>query len=245
MLRELDATWQTMRDRWHRMILLADGADDFYINADPQTVQEYRQAVAGQPRAGLEPTPTVWQPTLRPFEVAAIDVYRFFVWVGLLVLDGSLHPKTAYGVLGTEVARRSRPVRALLAAEAMGLTYAGTIFKTDLPMAAPVPPGGVLHPWAQMHPGIAQRVAILLDVLWAEAAVLEDLGDYDLAYAATVKEVRGTGRRNRRRALSAALRLRSPIAALRLTRRLRRSEWRSLLIRSACRDRRLLSSAIT
>lgn len=84
-----------------------------------------------------------------------------------------------------------------------------------------------IQDWLLYHDGIRSRCLILLDLLWAEAARVEDLSPSDLISAADVK--RNTGHINRNRLFDECKRINRqfiPFKAYHLSCYLRHSEYR-------------------
>lgn len=99
------------------------------------------------------------------------------------VLQGRLSARLAYDILGEDLIRNSASVRYAIDVSPQ-VTY-----------------------YLRNHPGIRRRVLLLLDVLWAEAALRGDLSEREAATARATKAAYRSGVRNRRRLRREARRL--------------------------------------
>lgn len=95
------------------------------------------------------------------------------------VLQGQLEVSDVYPIFGTEILRNSRPLRVMLEA-----TYSYSLFTTS---EAHLKVRREIQDWSIYHDGIRRRCLILVDLLWAEAARLEDLPPSDMKSAAEAK----------------------------------------------------------
>lgn len=115
------------------------------------------------------------------------------------VLQGQIDIQDAYPALGTDLLRYSRRFRTILDAPCTetGRTFEKT--STHLQIR------DQLQDWLIYHDGRRRRCLILIDLLWAEAARLEDLPPSDLLSAAESKLL--SGQLNRYRLFSECMRL--------------------------------------
>ncbi|MBK8342940.1 MAG: hypothetical protein IPL12_06165 [Bacteroidetes bacterium] len=138
------------------------------------------------------------------------------------VLQGHLKIGDIYPIFGTQFLRQSRPLRILLEAEKQnpnqfdGTTQQHLRIRTEM------------QDWLIYHDGLRRRCLILIDLLWAQAAKLEDLPPNDLQSAAEAKK--NTGKLNRNRVFNETIRLQGIInihLAIKLAMYLRKAEYRS------------------
>lgn len=239
MVVELGDRWKGLRRSWDLLLLVSRGPGDYYINTSLEEVQAYAAIVSEDEEldARTEDSAERYENLVyrvRPYEMAVQDVGRFLSQIGFLILNGQLRPELAYAILGTEVVRNSRAIRVLTDTHAPPLGWKGQIDCKEVGDRQP-PPGERfrqnLRNWFDYHPGIRRRLLIVLDILWAEAARLEDLERYDLALAATIKERCRTGERNRKRLMKEAVKLGHRLRGRRLARRLLHAEFQSQFAR--------------
>jgi hypothetical protein len=221
--------WIEARRAWAAIVYLGRDFGEFYQIADAAHQAELRSATG---RANLH-APTPWALD------AVRDVSGTLSDVCLRILQGQLTVGDAYPILGTEFLRHSRPLRALLDVEYVtrfGLVNPGEeeIANWHLRVQREV------QDWLIYHDGIRRRCLILIDLLWAEAARLEDLPPPDLRSAATAKE--RSGGPSRTRLARECVRLRGLAGvprAMGLSRFLRHAEYRRRGRRIGIERRRL------
>ncbi|EMJ90280.1 hypothetical protein [Leptospira meyeri] len=157
-------------------------------------------------------SPTIWALD------AAKSFFPYFSGVCLKVLQGQLSIQDIYPLFGTELLRHSLPLKRLLE----------NFHKDYFPVSEEHKSIRFeIQDWLLYHDGIRRRCLILLDLLWAEAARLEDLSPSDLISAADVK--RNTGLINRNRLFDECKRINRqfiPFKAYSLSCYLRHSEYR-------------------
>ncbi len=203
----------------------------FFIGRDEEeyyqvTSTEKIECLVSKREASNNSTPTIW----------ALDSSRGIFTVlsdaCIKVLKGQLDIKDIYPIFGTELLRHSRPLRMLLDVDYVS-SFAGSGRK-HLNIRNEV------QDWLIYHDGIRRRSLILIDLLWAEAARLEDLPPSDLKSAAEAKIKHGKSSRNR--LLKECLRLNGinhlP-SGIMLSRFLRHSEYRKTFCRTGIRKSRL------
>lgn len=153
------------------------------------------------------------------------------------MLSGQLDVADAYAVFGTAFLRQTQPLRRLLdPSSARNDEYAPDSTRRRLHKDLQAEVQG----WLMYHEGVRRRCLILIDLLWAEAARLEDLPPSDVRRAAEAK--RSTGGMNRRRLVHECLRLRGLSGARRahaLARFLKHAEFRRWYGFAGLRARRL------
>jgi len=155
--------------------------------------------------------------------------------VCLQIMYGQLSVADAYAIFGTAFLRQAQPFRFLLDP----LLDASKVDEGH-EIDAHTQLQAEIQDWLVYHDGVRRRCLILIDLLWAEAARLEDLPPDDLRQAADAKLV--TGGLNRSRVYQEVLRLRGPLAFVhgaKLRLFLRHAEFRHGLRRNGLRDERL------
>lgn len=207
--------WSEMKDSFARVVYVGRAHGAYYQVADVELIERLNAALI----ESNNDVPTIWART------SARDVCGILSDVCQRIMQGQLLIQEAYPVFGTELLRHSAAMRAML--DGSYLPIYGTL--------GPSPEERnhdrirrEVHTWLVCHDGIRRRCLILIDLLWAEAARLEDLPPDDLVCAADAKKI--TGKRNRARLLNEVLRLNGRSAiflGLRLARFLRHAEYRS------------------
>lgn len=116
---------------------------------------------------------------LGPYRVSTRRVLRFLAEVSGHILRGLVSAESIYEAFGPEIARNGGSIRQLL--------------------------GEHEESWARVQPGLALRVLILIDLMWAQGARLGELATQpSAANAAEHKKKHKTGGRNKRRAFELA-----------------------------------------
>ena len=207
--------WADCQRAWATVVFLGRDPGAYYQVADGPLVEELRVLV----QQADSHAPSMW--ALR----ALSDTTGVLSDMALRVLNGRLSVGDAYAIFGTGFLRQSRPLRRLLDVPAVAPT--DDDLKPERTDDAHYFVQTELQDWLIYHDGVRRRCLVLIDLLWSEAARLEDLPPEDLRMAANAK--RRSGHLNRRRLWQECLRLRGPIgapSALRLTRFLRHAEYR-------------------
>lgn len=209
------ARWRDSRMAWGVLVFFGRDLGEYYQVVDSTELEGLEAATK---RFSLS-APTVW----------ALDcvqtVGALLSDVCMRVLQGQLRVSDVYPVFGTELLRHSRALRTLLDPD-----YQTGFIRQDLDPELANAHQRVraeLQVWLGYHPGMLRRCLILIDLLWAEAARLEDLPPEDLERAATAKL--RTGRENRARVVRECLRLNGlpgAFLARRLARFLRHAEYK-------------------
>lgn len=220
--------WRESADAWAALVFIGRDPGDYYQVTEGPTLDRFDALVEGT-RAEM---PSTWALT------SVSTVGELLSDMCLQVLSGRLSVSDVYAILGTRFLRQGRPLRRLLDPDSVPPT------DDD---GQPTRPDGPhydvqteLQDWLVYHDGIRRRALILIDLLWAEAARLEDLPPDELRRAALVK--RQTGHLNRRRLLRETLRLRGPMGLLRsiyLSEFLGHGEYRGTFTWIGLTDRRL------
>lgn len=229
-LAEMSRTrWSDIKEAWATTVFIGREIDEYYQVAERTFIAGLQDRVI---EAGLE-KPTVW----------ALDSVRSVT--GLLsdsclrVLQGQITVEDAYAVFGTELLRHSRPIRIICDPGYPTGRQRGSIGPTQVEEAH----DRVLREirdWLIYHDGIRRRCLILIDLLWAEAARVEDLPPPDVRSAAEAKRRTGESRRRRvreecRRLVGFAGWFRSWL----LSRHLRHAEYKARFRRIGLSDDRL------
>jgi hypothetical protein len=216
--------WRDSKDDFGTVIYFAGDPDDFYQLIDHKAVVQLQTKCKETSLEGQ----TVW----------ALDALRSACGtlsdMCMRILQGQLHVQDAYPAFGTELLRYSNRLRNILdpPRTETGKTFTKT--STHLQIREE------LQDWLIYHDGRRRRCLILVDLLWAEAARLEDLPPGDLRSAAEAK--RRSGALNRSRVFFECIRLNGLLGlflAFRLARFLRHAEFRGLLSLVGLSRRRL------
>lgn len=220
--------WADCRRAWAAMVFVGRDPGGFYQVADQQLVKELSQLVG---RVNAE-RPSTWALE------AASSATQAMGDVCLRILTGQLSVSDAYPLFGTEFLRQTRPLRRLL--DAPGVEPTDDDEQPERPDNPHYDVQAELQSWLVYHDGLRRRCLILVDLLWAEAARLEDLPAEDLIVAANAK--RETGHLNRQRVRQECLRIRGPLGlvrARRLSHFLRHAEHRRRFRRIGLKQARL------
>ncbi len=170
--------WADCRDDWAKVVFLGHDKGAYYQVADSKTVEMLEADVA----SGLDDRLAWAYDSVR-------SISALFSDVSLRILQGQLQVSDVYPVFGSELLRQSRQLRNILEQGYSRYPYG---------RSGPSPAKqehdnlrGYLNSWLVYHDGIRRRCLILIDLLWAEAARLEDLPPDDLKGAADAKIVSG------------------------------------------------------
>lgn len=193
-LHDLRTRWIDLRPEW-QLTLAAGGS--MYVTLDDQTVTrfpeagEYRDAFAD---LGAEVTKRANSVTQlpSPLEQPVRDCLDFLSLACTSILRGRTSPATVYEALGPSLVRNGGPIRRLIDEPNRTGYYLG------------------------YYRGVADRIRILVDLLWVEAVRAGDLQDYELERSFEAKAPRITQRRNRRRMRPYGLRLGGRFRTIRL-----------------------------
>jgi hypothetical protein len=230
-LTELSARWAAAEQNWIKTLLVSRGPTDYYNRANPEETRRYANLLteweALQRRPGTSADRLDFQARhdgrIREYELAATSLIEFLASSSLLVLRGRITVESAYAVFGPQLTRNGGALREVL-------PHAPRDIQSSGPRAAADEVRWRIRDWGSYRPGVVRRVLALVDLLWAEAVRLDDLGPYELASAAEAK-AEGAGVTCRDRVRHEVDRACQPPARTlqrwRLTRLLRRAEWRS------------------
>jgi len=202
--------WNSLKKHWGNVIFLGRENGEYYQFLDKISINELK---AETTRHRLD-TPTIW---------ALESIQKVCGTLGEIstrVLQGHLQIADIYPIFGTQFLRQNRSLRQLLEPEYQNFyqtdetTEQHKIIRTEI------------QDWLVYHDGLRRRCLILIDLLWAEAARLEDLPPDDMQSAAIAKQK--TGRQNRNRVFEETIRLNGIINvfyAIKLSRYLRKAEY--------------------
>jgi hypothetical protein len=208
LLMGLNQDWRSLREAWAISLMLIRGSSDFYTRATMEA--RYAYVVLREMGHFGEYSPDPWSMSLdvpdeyrtRVSELsvseqqlqaqrlidATEDVVAFLQRTCGRVLSGELQVATLYEACGPAVVQNARPLREL-AKE---------------------------HRYSWYYPGMSERILILIDLLWAHAVRLGEVGEENLSAIAAHKRATGSGLTNRLRVRRAARRHGGRLVASRL-----------------------------
>jgi hypothetical protein len=210
--------WADINKDWGTVVFLGRRYGSYYQVTQLETLRQLKIAtLQDQDEVAL-----VWA------REAARNVCELLSDVCTRILQGRILVSEAYPVFGTGLLRNSAPLRTLVdhRFQAEFLSAYGSIGPNEEERRHDKIRSEV-QVWLSCHDGIRRRCLILMDLLWAEAARLEDLPPHDMQIAAESKS--RTGGQNRTRLFREVLRLNGPLSvlrALRLRGFLRYSEYK-------------------
>lgn len=205
--------WNSLKNHWGIVIFIGRENGEYYQALDEASINKLKD----ETKKHRLDTPTIW--ALESIQ----KVCGTLAEVSTRVLQGHLKIEDIYPIFGTEFLRQSRPIRQLLepdyqsSYQSVDTTVQHKLIRTEI------------QDWIVYHDGLRRRCLILIDLLWSEAARLEDLPPYDMKSAADSKKK--TGNLNRKRVYKEIIKLNGAskvIFALRLSRFLRKAEYSSL-----------------
>ncbi len=202
--------WNSLKKHWGNVVFVGRENGEYYQVLDEISINELK---AETTKHRLD-TPTIW---------ALESIQKVCGTLGEIstrILQGHLQVADIYPIFGTQLLRQSRPLRQLLEPE-----YQNS-YQTDETTEQHKLIRTEIQDWLVYHDGLRRRCLILIDLLWAEAARLEDLPPDDMQSAAIAKQK--TGRQNRNRVFEETIRLHGIINifyAIKLSRYLRKAEY--------------------
>lgn len=205
--------WNSLKIHWGNVIFIGREYGEYYQVLDEVSINKLKD----ETKKHRLDTPTIW---------ALESIQKICGTLGEVstrVLQGHLKVEDIYPIFGTEFLRQSRPLRQLLEPD-----YQNS-YRTEDTSEQHKLIRTEIQDWLVYHDGLRRRCLILIDLLWAEAARLEDLPPYDMKSAADSKKK--TGNLNRKRVYNEIIKLNGAskvFFALRLSRFLRKSEYCSL-----------------
>lgn len=216
--------WNSLKKYWGNVVFISRENGEYYQILDEISINLLK---AETEKHRLD-TPTIW---------ALESIQKVCGTLGEIstrVLQGHLNIEDIYPIFGTQFLRQSRPLRQLLEPE-----YQNS-YQTDETTEQHKRIRTEIQDWLVYHDGLRRRCLILIDLLWAEAARLEDLPPDDMQSAANAKQK--TGHLNRKRVFAETIRLNGILnifQAIKLSRFLRKAEYRSLTSWSGIKKVRL------
>lgn len=170
---------------------------------DPEFAAEAARVYGGRTQEPVDER--VWEELnevraeLTPYRVATRRVLRFLGEVSGLILRGLVSPDSVYEALGVELVRQGGAIRILIAEREMS--------------------------WTSVQPGLALRILILIDIMWARGSRLGELATQPSPEeVAQHKKTSGSGKKSRERTYKLARQLGSPLNAWKLRLLLRHAE---------------------
>lgn len=206
--------WNSLKKHWGNVIFIGRENCEYYQVLNMASIKKLKDETQ---KHRLD-TPTIW--ALESIQ----KICGILGEVSTRVLQGHLKVEDIYPIFGTEFLRQSRPLRLLLEPQ-----YQNS-YQTDVTNEQHKLIRTEIQDWLVYHDGLRRRCLILIDLLWAEAARLEDLPPYDMKSAADSKKK--TGNLNRKRVYREIIKLNGAskvFFALTLSRFLRKSEYFSLI----------------
>lgn len=208
--------WIELKGDWATVVFLGRLASDYYQVAHHEDLQRLREAT----QATSNSVASSWA------QASVRNICGMLSDLCSRVLQGHIQVQDVYPIFGSELLRQGAPLRVLLDGNSSHLQAYGRLGPTEEEKRHDIL-RREMTTWLVCHDGIRRRCLIMIDLLWAEAARLEDLPPYELIQAANIKK--GTGHLNRARLRTEAFRLNrwwSWRKCLRLANYLRHSEWR-------------------
>jgi len=216
--------WSKLKYDWGILILIGRKNGEYYQILNEASIKSINEKIKEQ----RQDIPTVW--ALESIR----SVCGMISEVSIRLLQGHLKISDVYPIFGTEFLRQSRPLRQLLEPEYISPYYTDEVStKHDYVR-------NEMQNWLTYHDGTRRRCLIFIDLLWAEAARLEDLPPCDIKSAADAKKV--TGKLNRKRVFNETIKLngiKRILLACHLKKFLRRAEYKSFINRKGINKNKL------
>lgn len=217
--------WDTLKKDWGVLIFIGRDKGEYYQILDKRSIEKLKL------KSTKDGHPTIW---------ALESAHKVFGVIGEIstrVLQGHITVSDIYPIFGTEFLRHSRPMRQFLDTkyDPNYFTHPNEIDIKHVEIKKEI------QDWLIYHDGLRRRCLILIDLLWAEAARLEDLPPDDMSSAAESKLK--TGRLNKKRLFRETISLNnftSIFLAYKLSRSLNHSEFSSLLNPTGIKRSRLV-----
>lgn len=221
--------WIELHEDWATVVFLGRRVTDYYQITHHESLEKLRRASM---TASNEIASSWAQASVRNICGMLSDLCS-------RVLQGQINVHEIYPIFGTELLRQGAPLRVLLDGKSEHLKCYGSIGPSEEEIRHDNL-RSEMSTWLACHDGIRRRCLILIDLLWAEAARLEDLPPYELATAADAKQI--TGHLNRSRVRAEAFRLNGWVAwkkAIVLMHHLRYAEWKKFSLSRGLSKRRI------
>lgn len=204
--------WNDLKIHWGNIVFIGREAGEYYQVLDSASINSLKNRIINSKNAH----PAIW---------ALESIHKVCGLLGEVstrILQDHLKVADIYPVFGTEFLRQSRPLRMILDS-GYPINFATRETTEEHRQVR-----RELQTWLIYHEGLRRRCLILIDLLWAEAARLEDLPPEDMKSAADAKKQ--TGQINRKRVFQESIRLNGGVKifyALSLSRFLGKAEYRS------------------
>ncbi|UPY96281.1 hypothetical protein [Pectobacterium sp. 21LCBS03] len=220
--------WSDKENDWANLVYLGRSLDSYYQVANSKKIKKLNKLTLEYEAH----SPTIWALNSVRNTCGTISD------VCLKILQGQLKVQEIYPIFGTEFLRHSVALRSLLDRVDILSNY-GRIGPDHIRTCHNNIRNEV-QTWLICHDGIRRRCLIFIDLLWAEAARLEDLPPDDLKSAANAKI--NSGSNNRKRLIKEFLRLNSSTSIIRglfLMHFLMHAEYRRRVLRIGINPKRL------
>lgn len=172
--------WIELKGDWAVVVFLGRRSSEYYQVAHYDTLQQLRNATNNDSH----------EKNLSWAQASIRNVCGLLSDLCSRILQGDLQVKDIYPIFGTELLRQGAPLRILLDGQSDFLRAYGSRGPTD-EEAKHDWLRSQMTTWLVCHDGIRRRCLIMLDLLWAESARLEDLPPSDLTLAANSKVLTG------------------------------------------------------
>ncbi|MFC6999898.1 hypothetical protein [Rufibacter roseus] len=210
LITEYRQLWNKLKPYWGNVIFIGRVEGEYYQVVNNKRLSKLKELTDQHSYSA----PTIW--ALESVQ----NIFGLLGEVSTRILQGHLTVSDTYPIFGTGFLRQSRPLRQLL--EPSYQHY----FSSELESEKHSSIRNEMQDWLVYHDGLRRRCLILIDLLWAEAARLEDLPPDEMQSAANSKKV--TGKLNRTRVFSETIRingLSKLLLAIKLSRFLLRAEY--------------------
>lgn len=208
--------WDEYKEYWGIIIFISRRKGEYYQILNEEKISELTERT----KEYIWGVPTIW--TLESIQ----KISGLLGEISTRIMQGHLKVSDIYPIFGTQFLRQSRPLRELLESEYGTRTNSKysdenhNLFKSEV------------QDWLVYHDGLRRRCLILIDLLWAESARLEDLPPYEMQSGANAKQI--TGKLNRKRVFKEVYRLngiKKLLLAFCLAQFLRRAEYKTFFNR--------------
>lgn len=216
--------WNNCKRHWGNVIFIGREEGEYYQVLDDITINELKKKTKWH----SFDTPSIW--ALESIQ----NLCGILGEISTRVLQGHLKISDVYPIFGTEFLRHSRPLRQLLEPDSENPYFNEKLDDSHKLIR------NEIQDWLIYHDGLRRRCLILIDLLWAEAARLEDLPPSDMKSAADAKKI--TGNLNRKRIFQEINRLNGLsklFLAFKLSRFLKRAEYYSIFDLIGIKKKRL------
>lgn len=209
--------WFDYQNKFGCLVYLGRELNEYYQTLDIDEITKFNSEL----KLVRMDKPTIWA------RDAVSDVSSLMSDICIRILQGSLSIQSVYPILGTAILRQSLPLRRLFES---GYNSGQSRYDITIDECLLINHKNVrteVQDWLVYHAGTRRRCLILIDLLWAEAARLQDLPPDDLRVAAEAKI--DSGKKNRTRLKQEILLLnsnRSYLRAWRLESYLKYSEYK-------------------